>query len=169
MVNLFIFEAWHYPLEILLFKLHVWNLLSVAPSTTTRRPNPCSPSPCGFNADCTNLNGAARCSCLPNFFGDPYSACERECTVNADCTRVEACKNFHCIDPCPGLCGANANCKVINHIPTCTCQEGYQGDPFTSCQFLQLCKQMKMIFLKKYFITITCSNCTNYSRGSLWS
>ena len=168
MVNLFIFEAWHSPLEICLFTLHVWYLLSVAPSTTTRRPNPCYPSPCGFNADCTNRNGVAKCSCLPNFFGDPYSACERECTVNADCTRDKACKNFHCIDPCPGLCGANAICKVINHIPTCTCQQGYQGDPFTSCKLLPLCKK-KSILDKTILSQILFSNWASCSRRSLWS
>ena len=65
--------------------------------------------------------------------------------MNADCTRDKACKNFHCIDPCPGLCGANAICKVINHIPTCTCQQGYQGDPFTSCKFLPLCKKNSIL------------------------
>jgi len=38
------------------------------------------------------------------------------------------------LQPCPGLCGVNAQCRVINHIATCTCNEGYEGDPFTSCR-----------------------------------
>lgn len=38
-----------------------------------------------------------------------------------------------CRDPCPGSCGSNAHCQVFNHIPMCTCPEGYTGDPFLSC------------------------------------
>ena len=38
-----------------------------------------------------------------------------------------------CRDPCPGSCGIQATCSVINHTPICTCPERYIGDPFTNC------------------------------------
>lgn len=40
------------------------------------------------------------------------------------------------MDPCPGTCGANAQCQVVNHLPLCTCISGYTGDPFRFCQLL---------------------------------
>jgi hypothetical protein len=39
-----------------------------------------------------------------------------------------------CGDPCPGSCGYNAECNVVNHTPMCTCIQGYTGDPFTECR-----------------------------------
>ena len=105
-----------------------------APPRITQRPDPCNPSPCGSNAICTDRNGAASCKCIQDYFGDPYVACRPECTINADCPSNKACQRLHCVDPCPGLCGVNAQCRVINHIATCTCNEGYEGDPFTSCR-----------------------------------
>jgi len=44
-----------------------------------------------------------------------------------------ACIREKCRDPCPGSCGLNAHCQVLNHIPMCICPEGYSGDPFMSC------------------------------------
>ena len=110
-----------------------------APPRPTQRPDPCNPSPCGSNAICTERNGAAACRCIEDYFGDPYVACRPECTINSECPSNKACQNQHCIDPCPGLCGINAQCRVINHIPTCSCNEGYEGDPFSSCR-LKPCK-----------------------------
>lgn len=93
-------------------------------------PNPCNPSPCGPNAVCNN----GICTCLPEYQGDPYRECRPECVLNSDCPRNRACVRNKCIDPCPGTCGQNADCAVINHIPACTCIEGYVGDPFVLCR-----------------------------------
>lgn len=41
--------------------------------------------------------------------------------------------NQKCVDPCPGSCGINTQCTVINHTPSCTCDAGYTGDPFQGC------------------------------------
>ena len=109
-------------------------ILCLAPPTITERLDPCNPSPCGSNAVCNNRGGAGACQCIPDYFGDPYLACRPECTINADCPSEKACQQLKCVDPCPGLCGVNALCRVINHVPTCTCLEGYIGDPFTSCR-----------------------------------
>ncbi|XP_026688067.1 neurogenic locus notch homolog protein 1-like, partial [Diaphorina citri] len=94
--------------------------------------NPCQPSPCGPNSQCREVNKQAVCSCLPNYFGSP-PACRPECTVNSDCPLNKACFNQKCVDPCPGTCGQNANCKVQNHNPICNCKPGYTGDPRVYC------------------------------------
>lgn len=97
------------------------------------RPTPCVPSPCGANAICKELNGAGSCSCLPEYFGNPYEGCRPECIINSDCSSNKACIRNKCQDPCPGTCGQNANCQVINHLPSCNCIPGYTGDPFRYC------------------------------------
>lgn len=94
--------------------------------------DPCHPSPCGPYSECRNSNGAPSCSCLPSYTGVPPN-CRPECTINPECTTNRACIREKCIDPCPGSCGLNAQCHVINHTPICTCFEKYIGDPFTSC------------------------------------
>jgi hypothetical protein len=95
--------------------------------------DPCNPSPCGSNAECSNRGGVGSCKCIPDYFGDPYSGCRPECVNNNDCSRDKACISYHCKDPCPGVCGVNAECQVVNHIPTCTCLSGYTGEPFSAC------------------------------------
>ena len=95
--------------------------------------DPCNPNPCGANADAAVRGNSCACTCRREYFGDPYSGCRPECTVNSDCIRTLACSRNKCIDPCPGTCGFNAECRVINHNPTCTCLPNYVGDPFRGC------------------------------------
>ena len=99
----------------------------------TEKVDPCYPSPCGANSQCSEVNRRAACKCLSNYFGDPYTQCRPECVTNSDCPANRACSNLKCTDPCPGTCGLEARCQVVNHIATCTCKEGYKGDPFTQC------------------------------------
>lgn len=94
--------------------------------------NPCIPSPCGPNSQCRDIGGQASCSCLIGYMGSAPN-CRPECTINSECPSNLACIQMKCKDPCPGSCGINALCSVINHIPVCTCQEGFIGDPFTNC------------------------------------
>lgn len=94
--------------------------------------NPCIPSPCGPYAQCRDIGGTPSCSCLPTYIGVPPQ-CRPECTINAECSSNLACINQKCADPCPGSCGFNALCHVYNHVPICTCEESYTGDPFSSC------------------------------------
>lgn len=93
--------------------------------------DPCNPSPCGPN---TNCERDGICTCLPEYIGDPYRGCRPECTMNTDCTPTKACINNKCIEPCRGTCGQSANCDVVNHIPTCSCPVGFEGDPFVACR-----------------------------------
>lgn len=101
-------------------------------------PNtPCIPSPCGANARCREQNGAGSCTCLPDYFGNPYDGCRPECSLNSDCPSNKACVRNKCVDPCPGVCGQNADCQVVNHLPTCTCRFGFTGDSYRYCSVIQ--------------------------------
>lgn len=93
---------------------------------------PCNPSPCGPNSQCRETNGQAVCSCLPTHVGNP-PGCRPECVVSSECAANLACIGQKCKNPCPGTCGQNARCEVINHSPICSCKTGYTGDPFTRC------------------------------------
>lgn len=95
--------------------------------------NPCVPSPYGQFAQCINHNGFGVCKCLTNYYGNPPN-CRPECTINSDCSNIKACINERCVDPCPGACGLNTVCNVINHTPNCVCRSGYEGDAFIRCQ-----------------------------------
>ena len=94
--------------------------------------NRCNPSPCGPCSQCRVVNDQAVCSCLSTCIGSPPS-CRPECTVNEECTAQLACVNQKCLSPCPGICGLNTQCRVVNHSPICTCNPGFTGDPFTRC------------------------------------
>jgi hypothetical protein len=61
-------------------------------------------------------------------------SCRPECVTSSECPQDKACVREKCVDPCPGTCGLNARCKVLNHNPICTCSPGYTGDPFIQCQ-----------------------------------
>ncbi|XP_066901573.1 neurogenic locus notch homolog protein 1-like, partial [Halyomorpha halys] len=108
----------------------------VQPDTISEIITPCQPSPCGANAICREQNGAGSCSCLPEYIGNPYEGCRPECVLNSDCPSNRACIKNKCQDPCPGTCGQNAECHVVNHIPVCTCNSGYTGDPFKYCNLI---------------------------------
>ncbi|XP_028157244.1 uncharacterized protein LOC114350564 isoform X7 [Ostrinia furnacalis] len=106
---------------------------SVVPPIEPQVVSPCSLSPCGANAVCKERHGIGSCSCLPDYYGDPYIECRPECVLNSDCPKDKACVNNKCKDPCPGVCGMYAECRVNNHAPSCACLPGYEGNPFTSC------------------------------------
>lgn len=94
--------------------------------------NPCQPSPCGPNAVCQVINDQPSCSCKSEFIGTPPN-CRPECVSNSECNNNLACINHKCKDPCPGSCGSNAECHVVNHVSACTCMRDFTGDPFVQC------------------------------------
>lgn len=98
--------------------------------------DPCKPSPCGPNSECRVINESPSCSCLPEFIGSPPN-CKPECISNSECASQLACINRKCKNPCPGICGLNAECSVISHTPNCVCILGYYGDPFSHCDIQQ--------------------------------
>ena len=101
--------------------------------TTPRPVDPCNPDPCGPYSQCRRQDNIAACSCLPGYVGTPPN-CRPECRIHSECASNLACINEKCRDPCPGACGAFAECEVINHNAVCRCQQGYEGDPFTGCR-----------------------------------
>lgn len=107
-------------------------LLSYSLVEPEKPKNPCQPTPCGPYSQCRVVNGHAVCSCQTNYIGTPPS-CRPECMVSADCAQDKACIKQKCIDPCPGTCGLNARCQVVNHNPICSCSPGFTGDPFVQC------------------------------------
>jgi hypothetical protein len=103
------------------------------PSPAPAAPvNPCVPSPCGPNSLCQATGEVPSCSCLVGYVGSPPN-CRPECVISSECASNLACLREKCRDPCPGSCGAGAQCNVINHTPVCTCPAGFTGDPFTNC------------------------------------
>ena len=95
--------------------------------------DPCDPNPCGPNSlPPRDVGGRCQCTCMREMIGSPPN-CRPECVINSDCPSDKACINRKCQDPCPGLCGQNAYCRVRNHIPICVCNQGYEGDPFSRC------------------------------------
>lgn len=108
--------------------------------------NPCEPSPCGLNSLCRIVDGRPACSCLPEMKGVPPN-CRPECVVSSECKSSEACISAKCRDPCAGTCGLNANCKVINHNPVCSCPTNYLGDPFVMCT---LKRELIFIYVNLY-------------------
>lgn len=104
----------------------------IIPVISMPRGDKCSPSPCGPNSICKVLNDVAVCSCQPGQSGSPPN-CRPECVVSSDCPLTQACLSNKCKDPCPGTCGQNARCQVINHSPICSCNQGNTGDPFSRC------------------------------------
>ncbi|XP_067015307.2 adhesive plaque matrix protein 2 [Anabrus simplex] len=98
---------------------------------------PCTTNVCGRNTQCNEVSGRPVCSCLPGHYGNPIIGCTRgECLDNNDCPYNKQCRNAQCENVCAGMCGRGANCDVQNHIPVCSCPEGYTGDPFNYCRLM---------------------------------
>lgn len=127
--------------------------LIVAPAPVEIPQNPCQPSPCGPNSDCREINGSPSCSCLPEFLGTPPN-CRPECVTNSECSNTLACINRKCKDPCIGMCGQNAHCRTVNHIPICMCNSGFLGDPFILCN-VQRSKVSFIILLDFFYDTVS--------------
>lgn len=117
--------------------------------------NPCNPTPCGANAVCRERNGAGSCSCQPGYSGDPYAGCRPECVLNSDCPRNRVCANNKCADPCPGMCGQNAECRVVNHAPSCACLPGLTGNPASACTQPPPTSKLTACLLTTAIVTLT--------------
>lgn len=89
--------------------------------------NPCQPSKCGPYSQCRVVRDRAICSCLPDMKGTPPN-CRPECIINQECPSTRTCNAGKCIDPCIGACGQGSFCRVVNHVPMCECNDGYEGN-----------------------------------------
>lgn len=159
-------------LKISNIQTSLYNNIQISLAVVHEYVNPCSPSPCGSNSQCREVNEQAVCSCLPTYVGSPPN-CRPECVVSSECARDKACISQKCSDPCPGTCGTNANCRVNNHSPICTCRNEYTGDPFTRCfaipRKLEKCSytRIQLFLIPSQFSS--CSNLTWHSPRSLCS
>lgn len=126
------------------------------------KTNPCDPSPCGPNSQCRVIGTQAACSCVPNYVGRPPS-CRPECTQNSECASNRACKNEHCVDPCPGACGQNAQCIVVKHNAMCTCVPGFEGNPSTQCTPVPVTEHRKDFCAILLSFALTYSNLASIS------
>lgn len=95
--------------------------------------NPCQSHSCGPNARCEQVHNSPQCSCLTGMIGVAPS-CRPECISASDCPAKRGCVNQKCIDPCPGTCGPNSDCRVIDHSPVCSCKPGFIGNAYQNCQ-----------------------------------
>ena len=116
---------------------------------TSLPPNPCVPTPCGPNSVCQVVSNQAQCGCQANMIGTAPN-CRPECLVGSDCSSSLSCINNRCIDPCPGTCAPNAECRVINHSPTCNCLTGYSGNGF------DMCRPIPAIGMSSIFYSLSC-------------
>lgn len=128
----------------------------VSQPTPTEYVNPCVPSPCGPNAQCKDIGGSPSCSCLINYIGSPPN-CRPECVINTECPHNLACLREKCRDPCPGSCGFEAQCNVINHTPVCVCPEGYTGDPFQHCYPNPQPRKYTTVIINAMFFDLECT------------
>lgn len=53
------------------------------------------------------------------------------CIADSDCASDKACVNGICRNPCN--CGPNAECRIKDHKPVCSCEQGYEGNPEIEC------------------------------------
>lgn len=121
--------------------INIKNFFYIFIATDRTVSHPCSPNPCGPNAQCRERNGAGACGCPSDLIGDPYDVikgCHRECETNNDCAPQLACVGFKCTDPCPNTCGTLSICNVQAHVPVCLCPPGYTGDPYFACEIEEM-------------------------------
>lgn len=106
--------------------------------------NPCTELiPCSPTAKCSVLDSSPVrtmvCECPDNWVPDQNGECRRivlptppGCQQDSECPDNESCINRQCRNPCD--CGIHAICKVQNHRATCSCEEGYEGNPTSACR-----------------------------------
>ncbi|KAK0169400.1 hypothetical protein PV327_011599 [Microctonus hyperodae] len=59
------------------------------------------------------------------------------CENSTSCRMSEKCILELCRNPCPGSCGINAICTVLEHEPKCRCPKCYEGDALVKCESYQ--------------------------------
>lgn len=99
--------------------------------------DPCTVgSSCAASAVCTVELHEAQCSCPPGKRGDPQLQClALGCRNDNECPPTHMCINDFCQDQCKtDICGLGATCDIQNHNLTCSCPEGYKGDPRVACR-----------------------------------
>lgn len=107
--------------------------------------NPCSIfEPCIRPAECEVVGSVPVrtmiCICPPGYISSGSGTCNPTkpikdfgiCISDKDCPANKACFSGICRDPCN--CGSNAECRIKDHKPICTCKQGYDGNPEIECK-----------------------------------
>lgn len=71
--------------------------------------------------------------------------------MNSDCPKDRACTNNVCQDPCQGMCGYEALCRVVNHSPACYCPPPSIGDPHVSCSCVAITRKLSPYLVNQTF------------------
>lgn len=150
-------QFWSIRLEVNSYSFLV-QFISLVQNLVQETPieDPCSPPPCGLNSQCRAVDDHAVCSCLPDMIGAPPN-CRPECILSSECSQEKSCINQKCKDPCPGVCGQNARCIVVNHNPICSCFVSYHGDPFVRC-----IKEEQRKNYSNFHLTVAWNRCILY-------
>ncbi|KAK9513085.1 hypothetical protein O3M35_001355 [Rhynocoris fuscipes] len=106
--------------------------------------NPCTTlEPCQRPARCEVVSTlpvrTMICECPPGYISSGSGTCQAtppvvaigECTTDSDCAEEKSCINGICKNPCN--CGPNAECRIKDHKPVCSCLQGYDGNPEIEC------------------------------------
>lgn len=103
--------------------------------------NPCNElEPCQRPARCEVIPSSPvrtmNCICPDGYVSSGSGTCQPVfkidgCISDSDCGSNEACINNICTNPCN--CGRNAECRIRDHKPVCSCDQGYQGNPEIQC------------------------------------
>ncbi|SPP80067.1 blast:Fibrillin-1, partial [Drosophila guanche] len=100
------------------------------PEVACTKQSGCAAGTCHPSAICEVTPEGPICKCPPHFVGDPKSAGCRpdgQCpNGDADCPANTICAGGRCQNPCDNACGSNAECKVVNRKPVCSCPLRFQ-------------------------------------------
>lgn len=102
-------------------------------------------SPCAKSAKCSVIDSSPVrtmvCECPELWVPDANGECrqivlatEPGCQQDTDCPEQETCINRQCRNPCN--CGIDAECRIVNRRPVCSCRNGFDGNPNTACRVL---------------------------------
>lgn len=98
--------------------------------------------PCSLPSKCQVIPSAPVrtmvCVCPEGYISSGSGTCKQietvrviGCIGDSDCDTEKSCINSLCRDPCN--CGQNALCRIKEHKPVCTCEQGYDGNPEIGC------------------------------------
>ncbi|ODN00058.1 Sushi, nidogen and EGF-like domain-containing protein 1 [Orchesella cincta] len=111
--------------------------------------DPCN-GMCGYNAVCEAAyqrryrsissgkllrSQESVCTCPPGHEGNPYVSCMPIRTgppPSSDFPQSTSAADPVCF---PSPCGQFAECSVVNNSPMCTCQPGFEGNPYQECRY----------------------------------
>lgn len=102
--------------------------------------NPCTAlEPCQRPSRCEVIPSVPvrmmNCICPDGYISTGNGNCKpvgpEGCISDSDCSSDKACINDLCSNPCN--CAQNAVCRIKDHKPVCSCEQGYDGNPQIQC------------------------------------